>query len=582
MKASRQEQKSSAAAGARVGSATVAVESEADTISSSRPSVWMAVLFFTLLTAVMTWPQVLHPASVPDNVDSYFNMWRLAWVAHQLPRDPLHLFDANIFYPLRHTLAYSDAVLLQGVASAPLLWLGVPVVFVYNLLIFGSFVLCATGMFLLVRDLTGRADAALISGIVFAFAPYRFDHYFHLELLWAPWMPLSLWMLHRTLKSGRLRDGVWTGVFVAAQGLSCIYYTVFFATVLVAFVPVLLVGRLTRSHRRAVLALIAGAVLAAAILVPYMLPYRAARAEIGEREAGFVVLYAAGPKHYLAAMPQSLLYGRLTGPLGRHEKRLFPGVAVVLLVAIGLWPPLDRTRLAYAVALAVAVDISFGFRGLLFGWLREHVMFYRGLRVPARVGQQVLLGLAVLGGFGVSRLAAWFREHRPTWSAVAVASLGGVIICEYLMLPVSLVAVETTPSPVYRWLLQQPPGVVAEFPMPGQYNLPFHDAEYDYLSTFHWRPLVNGYSGMYPAAYNRLVTAIGGFPSDASLAALRAAGVDFLIVHERFYDKERYRSVTRALDERDDVAAYGPFADGPFAIRAYRLLPLSRGGAPRF
>jgi len=209
-------------------------------------------------------------------------------------------------------------------------------------------------------------------------------------------------------------------------------------------------------------------------------------------------------------------------------------------------------------------------------------MLYRGLRVPARVGQHVLLALAVLAGFGVSRLAAWFREHRPAWSAVAVASLGGVIICEYLMAPLSLVAVETTPGPVYRWLLQQPPGVVAEFPMPSRHYVPFHDAEYEYFSTFHWRPLANGYSGMYTAAYDHLLAEVSAFPSGASLAALRAVGVDLLIVHERFYGKELYRSVTRALDQRDDVTAYGPFADGPFAIRAYRLLPRSGGVVPRF
>ena len=34
-----------------------------------------------------------------DNGDAQLNEWILAWVAHQLPRAPAHLFDANIFYP---------------------------------------------------------------------------------------------------------------------------------------------------------------------------------------------------------------------------------------------------------------------------------------------------------------------------------------------------------------------------------------------------------------------------------------------------------------------------------------------------
>jgi hypothetical protein len=217
------------------------------TISTSLPyrdraagfivSGWQAALIFTILTAALTWPQVAHPLSVPPHDDAYFSMWRLAWIAHQLPRDPAHLFDANTLYPAKDTLAYSDAVLLQGVVGAPLVWLGAPVVFAYNLHILATFVLCGLGMFLLVRDLTGNPAAGLVAGIIFAFAPYRFDHYVHLELVSAQWMPFALWMLHRTLQSGRLTDGLMTGTFGAVQGLSCVYLTVYFATIMAVLAP---------------------------------------------------------------------------------------------------------------------------------------------------------------------------------------------------------------------------------------------------------------------------------------------------------------------------------------------------------
>ena len=75
---------------------------------------------FAALTIVMTYPQIRFMASrMGEHYDTLFSVWRLAWIAHQLPRDPLHLFDANIFYPRLHTLAYSDGVLLPGVAGGP-------------------------------------------------------------------------------------------------------------------------------------------------------------------------------------------------------------------------------------------------------------------------------------------------------------------------------------------------------------------------------------------------------------------------------------------------------------------------------
>src|SRR5678815_256398 len=89
---------------------------------------WRAAGLFILLAAVFTWPQVIHPLSVPANIDAYFNMWRVAWVAHQLPLDPAHLFDANIYYPQARTLLLSDAVILPALIGLPFIKLGMPVV----------------------------------------------------------------------------------------------------------------------------------------------------------------------------------------------------------------------------------------------------------------------------------------------------------------------------------------------------------------------------------------------------------------------------------------------------------------------
>lgn len=538
-------------------------------------SAWQAALIFTLLTAALTWPQVAHPLSVPPHDDAYFSMWRLAWIAHQLPHDPAHLFDGNTLYPAKDTLAYSDAVLLQGVAGAPFIWLGAPVVFVYNLQILATFVLCGLGMFLLVRDLTGAPAAGLIAGTIFAFAPYRFDHYVHLELVSSQWMPFALWMLHRTLRSGRLTDGLWTGAFAAFQGLSCVYLTVFFATVMLVLGPLLVWWTPARLRRVAVRPLAAGALLTIVVLGLYMVPYRAAHAIVGERGVGERILYAAGPKHYLAAMPDSIVYGRLTGSIGLHEKRLFPGFIAMLLAGVALWPPIDRRRAAYAIALALAIDISFGHRGLIGALLQDHVAVYRGLRVVARIGAVVLMLLAILAGVGVSRLLDAMR--RTSMARLATVALASLILIEYAMWPMRLEAVETQPGAVYRWLSQQPRGVVAEFPMPASWKKPYelglHESRFSYNSTFTWNPIVNGYSGFWPPTYIALIHAVEEFPSDDAMRALREHGVDYLILHERFYSPERYLAVTRALAARPDVAGFGPFQEAGLEVRAYRLLP---------
>src|SRR5690349_7324770 len=131
---------------------------DGDEATSARAR-WMelgaATLAFAVLTCWFTFPQYQLLTSTPLHHDAYFSIWRITWIAHQLPRDPWHLFDGNIFVPATSTLAYSDAVLLEGLLASPLLWAGVPGVVAYNLLILGSFVFAGIGMFVLARHLTG-------------------------------------------------------------------------------------------------------------------------------------------------------------------------------------------------------------------------------------------------------------------------------------------------------------------------------------------------------------------------------------------------------------------------------------------
>ena len=77
-------------------------------------------ILFVLLTLIMTWPQaVVLKTHAFDHQDVFFNLWRLRWIAHALSTSPAGLFNGNIFEPDRGVLAYSDAMLVEGVLAAP-------------------------------------------------------------------------------------------------------------------------------------------------------------------------------------------------------------------------------------------------------------------------------------------------------------------------------------------------------------------------------------------------------------------------------------------------------------------------------
>jgi hypothetical protein len=330
---------------------------------------------FVALVAAITWPQMARLDQVPDLGDPLFSIWRIAWVNHQIWRHPFALFDTNIFYPARLTLAYSDPVIVPSLLVAPLFWIGIPKAVVYNVLLLSAFVLSGVTMYYLVRALTGRRDAAAIAGAVFASYPFRFEHYGHLELQMSMWMPLTLWAVHRTMARGHWRDGVTAGVAFALQMLSSLYFGLFFAVYLLVLGAAVWIGR--RFPARPIVALAGGAALAAAIIAPVAAPYLANKAAMGDRDAATVEFYSARGEDYLKAHVRARLYQRWSHR-ARAERQLSPHLAPIALAVAGILPPLSVAQIGYAAALAASLEGSLGVNGFLFPWLRDHVPGYGG------------------------------------------------------------------------------------------------------------------------------------------------------------------------------------------------------------
>jgi len=519
------------------------------------------LLVFTALTAVMTYPQALHlHDGVHDDGDPLLNAWTLAWVAHQLPRAPARLFDANIFYPERKTLAFTETLLLPGVVAAPLHWVGVAPLLVHNLVLLSGFVVSGAGTALLVRSLTGNVAAAILAGIVFAFIPYRIDHLPHLQLQQTQCLPLALWSFHRLLASGRISDGIWFGLFAAGQVLSCMYYGLFLVPYFGIVCGTMLIADRTMVQRRLV-ALAAGALVAIVAVLPLARAYLSAGQIVGERGRAEVMDGSAQVRNYLAPPEQNLLYGDLFHRFRNNERRLFPGFVVVVLAAVAFWPRTREStkrpamavvrawfrdpRGAYLLGLLLAFDVSLGFNGFTYPVLYEYIRPFRGLRIPARMGVLVAFSLAVLAGYGVVRLTEFTRTTSARRALVVL--LGVAMLAEYASRPLTLQIIPTAPSEAYADVVtdlgDSPTATIFEYPA----STP-HDPTYMYNSTFHWQNLVNGYGGFFPPWYGRLNLAMERFPDDSSVATVKTHGARYILVHGERLIGNRYRRLTYQLD----------------------------------
>ncbi len=266
---------------------------------------WAMAAIYLVAAIAMTWPlaTVMHRQVAGDLGDPLFNCWILEWTGGQvlsaLHGDFAalsHYWDANIFYPARLTLAYSEHLTPLMLQVLPVLAATRNIILCYNLLLLSTFVLSGLGMYLLVRELTGQPLAALLAGFAFAFAPYRLDQYGHLEVLTSQWMPFALYGFRRFFVTARLRPLAGGALALLAQALSCGYYMAYFTPFAVAYCLYEMAtrGMLRDMRTWRVLVVAGGAVLL--IVALFLRPYFQVRGLVRDNRAHVAIVGIHRPR----------------------------------------------------------------------------------------------------------------------------------------------------------------------------------------------------------------------------------------------------------------------------------------------
>jgi hypothetical protein len=311
-------------------------------------------------------------------------------------------------------------------------------------------------------------------------------------------------------------------------------------------------------------------VAAAAILGAYAVPYQRARQVVGDRPEGEVVRYSGGWSSYVLSPPTSRLWG-WTSEASESEKWLFPGLVGSALAVSAVATPAAPWTAALAVTVLAGADASRGSSGVVYPVFRRLLPPYQGLRVPPRFGMLVLTGLALLAAIGCGTMARTLGVRR---GAGVLASL---ILTLMVVESAAVITVRAMPHkapPIYRFLGTLPPTVIAHAPLPNPSRLPGFDADFIYFAQYHRHRIINGNSGFFPPSYVTLLERAWNLPSDQAIGALRDAGVEYLLVHERYFSTPAALGATVfQLERRDDLQPVGTYADEPGHgnVRVYRL-----------
>ncbi len=316
----------------------------------------VVLLFFILMSILMLWPLPLHMSDAfVSHVDPLLNTWIFDWDTYQLFKDPFHLFDANIFFPLKNTLAFSEHMIVLSLIAFPVSLVSGNPILGYNFVQLLAYILCGFTVYLLVYHLTKSRIAGIIAGVIFAFSPYRFRQIGHIQNIMVFWTPLSLLYLHKAIKKPSWKYVLLFALFFVLQALSCGYLGVFLAIAVGIFVLYYLMFMPRANLVPFFKKLVISAILSGLIIAPFLVPYLQVKKEHRfARTVGSNIQFSANILGYatISRFNKNVFYEaqsvenrvainmRDRGKLRPKGRGLFPGILTILLATMSfMFPP---------------------------------------------------------------------------------------------------------------------------------------------------------------------------------------------------------------------------------------------------
>jgi hypothetical protein len=524
----------------------------------------VAALGSVLGALVMHWPLPLHLGrDVPRDLgDPLPQAWQVAWDGHALLHQPLDFFQANVFWPLRNSLAFSDA--LVGYAPFGAIGSGPHAAIVrYDLLFLLAYALAAFGAYLLARELGAGRIGSAVAGAAFAYAPWRLEQDGHLHVLSSGGIPLALALLVRGYRRdswGLVLAGWLVATWQLSLGFSLGLQLAYLLLVLGIGLAVWGWRRSWRPGRRVVAATVAGGVVFMALAAVLAGPYLEVARDHPEskRTDATVAAFSGWPRQYLAPPGANTVWAGATVGVRQKlkfvpEQTLFPGLTVVLLsiAALGLGAFTRRLRWGLLAGVLLLAWLALGFHSGSFPWPYElvyhHLPGWQSSRTPSRLNTLTSLGLALLAGGGAACLTA--RVRRPRLRTVAGTALVALVLAEGAGFSLS----GGVHGPAHPTVPVEPSGQRG-LAAP-QLHLPMSregNRRYALWSTAGFPRIVNGRASFQPALTTAIALDVAAFPDSRSVARLRGLGVRTVVLHPNLA-----AGTSWALAERKPIAGLG-------------------------
>ena len=219
---------------------------------------WIGTLLILAATLVFFWPLIMHVGTYSEGGDAMFNAWTLSRDQHCILRQDCPQYsNANIYFPHKDTMLYSETQLSAGLLTMPLYWINQNPIFSYNVFTILSFFLGGWFMYLLAKYLSrGNELYSVLAGLIFEFAPFKMAAISHLQNLSIFYLPLAALLIFKYVERPKRRYLGFLFIALALQFYASWYQMVFVLITLGVLLGGMLVFRIVRWRLVAALGLV--------------------------------------------------------------------------------------------------------------------------------------------------------------------------------------------------------------------------------------------------------------------------------------------------------------------------------------
>lgn len=524
---------------------------------------------FAASAVYITFPLAFQIGSIATNLrDELLISWIHVAVLRNIFSDPLHLFEANIFYPYGSVLSYSDLHLSSALISGiPFLISGEPISTLNTTLIFSLFLL-GFAAFVQVYSVSKNFLAGILAGLLIQYSPVTLDKNVHVQILAIAWVLFAVFFYNKWLEKRKFIYFLLTLFFFQVQVWNSFlpgYFILFSCTIMTIFT---LVRKREYVYTLFRMKHFISLLISLLILLPLIVPYFQTANEFSyRRDIREAVHLSLQPEDlyypndltrlwpFLHSLSQNKTY-----PDNAEYKVGYIGFVFILLSLTALYYSFHyRKKLSVFLLSAIIIALV----GLILSFGPVLHLERKTVHLPFVIPLPYALFYYLIPGFQGIRAAYRWEMLFVLYMSVS-ASLVFALVTEklsglkkysiYLFLFFLIIAeynpMKFYPVPqrkefpkVYELVKRlDENAVMIEMPIYNWSMAPYSTQELMrvYYSSIHNVKMVNGASGFSPPPWQRQVTELlQKFPTESSLRRMRSLGIKYIIVHSAEYNRLR-------------------------------------------